>query len=82
VAEPEKVKVSEATRRWRELLDGVAQGKQYLITRDGTPVASLGPVPAEPTSRSHPRYANQSGPYNDAAVVNILRTAFPGRKKK
>jgi len=78
VAEPEKVKVSEATRRWRELLDGAQAGKRYLITREGQPVAMLGPVPVEQPSRRPPPI----GPYNDAEVQRILRTAFPGRKRK
>lgn len=47
----ETITAREANQNFSRLLRNVAAGKDYVITRNGTPVAKLGPVAEQPGRR-------------------------------
>lgn len=47
----ETITAREANQNFSRLLRDVAAGQEYIITRNGTPVAKLAPVAAQPGKR-------------------------------
>lgn len=43
----ELISAAEANRRFSQLLRGVREGRSYIVTAHGTPVAKLAPVSAD-----------------------------------
>lgn len=77
MSDVERIPAGRALKEWSRLLDRAKAGEEFVITRDGTEVAMLGPV----------RFRAASEPlaprrYNDAVVKDILTRAFGGRQKK
>ena len=50
--EVEKISAAEASRDFSRILEGVREGRRYVITADGKPVAQIGPVSAEDRFRA------------------------------
>ncbi len=47
----ETITAREANQNFSRLLREVATGKEFVITRSGTPIATLAPVPTKPGER-------------------------------
>lgn len=73
----ERIPAGKAAKQWAKLLDRARAGEEFVITRDGVEIAMLGPI----RFRGEPPKPIASRRYNDAAVSDILKKAFPGKKK-
>ena len=65
----ETITAREANQNFSRLLREVAGGKEYVITRSGTPVATLAPVPVKPGERV-------LTPDQEEALASLIATAL------
>ena len=83
-----EVGVTEARERLTEILDRVLEGEQLVVTRYGSPVAAIVPVPAEPDDRDPPlglaafagAVASRRGLYERVTEVILLRSVARERE--
>ena len=83
-----EVGVTEARERLTEILDRVLEGEQLVVTRYGSPVAAIVPVPAKPDDRDPPlglaafagAVASRRGLYERVTEVILLRSVARERE--